>query len=280
MHAISCNRIVVLAILAWVMLMVTRAGESCDETVCGSIVSKCMLLQSCKCDDPVGNLTCARECFLCLDHLYSDCCTCLEMCPKPNNTDEMSIKSQVADLDEASIDIFQALTGANDSQHRWSVFSYPIHLALITTTSTATDETSNERIVKVGIATAAQDKTTSAAGSTVHQQDIHKNCTVAYMAQCMTWVKCDESCRSMGASSYRWFHDGCCECVGENCIDYGINESKCEECPFENEDEDEESERTSESEVGDDELISDKSAHLIASEVHKKRKQETGQTKP
>ena len=29
------------------------------------------------------------------------------------------------------------------------------------------------------------------------------NCTVAYMAQCMSWNKCKASCTSMGASSYR-----------------------------------------------------------------------------
>ena len=57
------------------------------------------------------------------------------------------------------------------------------------------------------------------------------NCTVAYMSQCMSWNKCKASCISMGASSYRWFHDGCCECVGHTCINYGINESRCLECP-------------------------------------------------
>merc|ERR1712029_517605 len=57
------------------------------------------------------------------------------------------------------------------------------------------------------------------------------NCSVAYMAQCMSWNKCKASCRSMGASSYRWFHDGCCECVGSQCINNGINESRCSDCP-------------------------------------------------
>lgn len=52
------------------------------------------------------------------------------------------------------------------------------------------------------------------------------NCTVAYMAQCMSYGKCKDTCQSMGATSYRWFHDGCCECVGEHCINYGINESR------------------------------------------------------
>ncbi len=35
---------------------------------------------------------------------------------------------------------------------------------------------------------------------------------------------------------FRWFHDGCCECVGHTCINYGINESRCLECPGEEDD--------------------------------------------
>lgn len=30
---------------------------------------------------------------------------------------------------------------------------------------------------------------------------------------------------------FRWFHDGCCECVGSTCINYGVNESRCRHCP-------------------------------------------------
>lgn len=37
--------------------------------------------------------------------------------------------------------------------------------------------------------------------------------------------------------NFRWFHDGCCECVGSTCINYGINESRCVSCP-ESKDED------------------------------------------
>lgn len=35
----------------------------------------------------------------------------------------------------------------------------------------------------------------------------------------------------MGASSYRWFFDGCCECIGSTCPSRGIDESRCAECP-------------------------------------------------
>lgn len=35
----------------------------------------------------------------------------------------------------------------------------------------------------------------------------------------------------MGASSFRWFFDHCCECVGSTCLHFGVDESKCSECP-------------------------------------------------
>ena len=48
------------------------------------------------------------------------------------------------------------------------------------------------------------------------------NCTVAYMSTCMSLAKCSESCSSIGASGYRWFHEyGCCECIGHTCLNYG-----------------------------------------------------------
>merc|ERR1719410_2482439 len=72
------------------------------------------------------------------------------------------------------------------------------------------------------------------------------NCTVAYMGQCMSWNKCKASCTSMGATSYRWFHDGCCECVGSQCIHYGINQSRCRDCP-----------------IDDDETITDEEMEIL-----------------
>jgi len=34
----------------------------------------------------------------------------------------------------------------------------------------------------------------------------------------------------MGGNSYRWFFDGCCECIGSTCLK-GIEDSRCSECP-------------------------------------------------
>jgi len=57
------------------------------------------------------------------------------------------------------------------------------------------------------------------------------NCTVAFMSKCMSAHKCKMSCRSMGAAKYRWtHHEGCCQCIGETCIDYGYNKPLCLLC--------------------------------------------------
>lgn len=52
--------------------------ESCNEAICASIVSKCMLTQSCKCE--LKNSTCCKECIVCLGKdYYEECCSCVGM---------------------------------------------------------------------------------------------------------------------------------------------------------------------------------------------------------
>merc|ERR1711973_71744 len=201
------------------VIFMSSSVTACNEAVCASIVSKCMLLQSCKCQlQP--DCTCCKKCFECLDYLYSECCSCVDMCPKPNVTiHELSRKSHVEDLDENSPTLFQALTDQDDSQGRWSVFTFPIDIDM------SAFMPINKKVV---VPVVAEDL------NTVIEVDnkVTVNCSVAYMAQCMSWNKCKASCNSMGATSYRWFHDGCCECVGNQCINYGINQSRCIECPL------------------------------------------------
>lgn len=53
-------------------------------------------------------------------------------------------------------------------------------------------------------------------------------CTVAFINRPLGMAKCKKSCTKMGASQFRWFHEGCCECIGEYCFNYGLGEPKCE----------------------------------------------------
>lgn len=188
----------------------------CNEAICASIVSKCMLTQSCNCD--LKNCTCCKDCFNCLDYLYSECCSCVEMCPKPNNTrNELSRESHVEDLGDPIPELFDVLTEETDNLLRWLTFTFPIDIDI-------TFKPKYHKDIKYKLVVTLQE-------TGAPQDVITVNCTVAYMSQCMSWNKCKASCRSMGASSYRWFHDGCCECIGHTCINYGINESRCMECP-------------------------------------------------
>merc|ERR1712083_834359 len=111
------------------LVLLTRPVWGCNEAVCASIVSKCMLLQSCKCElQP--DCTCCKKCFECLDYLYSECCSCVEMCPKPNETiHELSKKSHVEDLSEHIPQLFQALTTESDPQSRWTIFTFPVDIS-------------------------------------------------------------------------------------------------------------------------------------------------------
>lgn len=57
------------------IIISTDVSNGCNEAVCASIVSKCMLTQSCKCD--LKNCTCCKECSICLSEFYSECCSCV-----------------------------------------------------------------------------------------------------------------------------------------------------------------------------------------------------------
>jgi Twisted gastrulation (Tsg) protein conserved region len=97
---------------------------TCNEIVCASVVSKCMLTQSCNCD--LKNCSCCKECFSCLSYLYSECCSCVDLCPKPNDTrNALSKKSHVEELDSFP-GLFSALTEVNDPDYRWTVFTFPV----------------------------------------------------------------------------------------------------------------------------------------------------------
>ncbi|XP_015186374.1 PREDICTED: twisted gastrulation protein homolog 1-A-like isoform X1 [Polistes dominula] len=210
-----------------ILLLVTKINytDGCNEAICASVVSKCMLTQSCKCD--LVTCTCCKECFSCLSYLYDECCSCVDLCPKPNITDNpLSKKSHVEDFSEPVPGLFQALTAEPDPRGRWLTFSFPVDFDM------ALFAPKQDKEIKYHMQTADE---------VVHPLKpniMTVNCTVVFMAQCNSWNKCRASCQSMGANSYRWFHDGCCECIGDTCINYGINESRCIHCPLDKEEDD------------------------------------------
>ncbi|GLH05200.1 Protein twisted gastrulation [Gryllus bimaculatus] len=203
-----------LAIFLTTASMTIDAIGSCNEAMCASVVSKCMLTQSCKCD--LKNCSCCKECFNCLGELYSDCCSCVDMCPERNYIgSSLSKKSYVEDFPDPQTVLFSVLTAEPDTLERWVTYNTAIDI----------DSPLNSKFNKhFKYNHIYEDRTTKDVAAF--------NCTVAYITQCVSWNKCRMVCQSMGSSAYRWFHDGCCECIGHSCINYGINENRCPKCPL------------------------------------------------
>nr|CAH7757736.1 unnamed protein product [Callosobruchus chinensis] len=171
----------VTVLLAASLFLLLQHVESCNEAICGSVVSKCLLTKSCNCN--VKNCTCCKDCFNCLSYLYTECCSCVDMCPKPNDTGGASAlgrKSHVEDFNEGIPGLFSALTEVPDTLKRWDVKTFPVDIEY--------SQYGPKKEIKI---------------------------KMPFWSQCMSWTKCKSSCQSMGASSYRWFHDGCCECIGQ-----------------------------------------------------------------
>jgi hypothetical protein len=141
------------------------------------------------------------------------------MCPKPNvTTSALSRKSHVEDLPEPIMTLFYALVSEPDLQQRWESLTFPIDFDI------EVFKPDFQKEIKILQQNSAQEVSPI-------KDVITLNCSVVYMSNCLSWNKCKASCMSMGAKSYRWFHDGCCECVGDRCMNYGINESRCKHCP-------------------------------------------------
>ena len=210
----------ILILLALDITLSISTGESCNETVCGSIVSKCQLLKHCNCPIDSTNATCTHECFKCLGFLYVECCSCVDVCPKMNVTHDLVLSSQshVGDLPEPTPLLFDTIAEEEDDLKRWTVEKFPVRMSFVTT---GQEEHQLSVVKKL-----------PSADTLDHREDVTVNCTVLFMADCMSYNKCKMSCTSMGASAYRWFHDGCCQCVGPLCINYGSSESKCSRCPY------------------------------------------------
>lgn len=65
----------VVLLTSFTFLLMAQFTYSCNQMLCASVVSKCMLTQSCKCD--LKNCTCCRDCYQCLSWLWKECCSCV-----------------------------------------------------------------------------------------------------------------------------------------------------------------------------------------------------------
>ncbi|XP_039498518.1 protein twisted gastrulation [Drosophila santomea] len=201
----------VVLFLGFAPLAALANDDGCNEVVCGSVVSKCLITQSCQCK--LNDCHCCKDCLNCLGELYIECCGCLDMCPKHKDAlPSLTPRSEIGDI-EGVPELFDTLTAEDDEG--WSTIRFSMRAGF------------KQRVQGGDAATGSSNGNGNGnAGSASVTL-----CTVIYVNSCIRANKCRQQCESMGASSYRWFHDGCCECVGENCLNYGINESRCRGCP-------------------------------------------------
>lgn len=228
----------------------------CDMGFCGPVVTLCTKNLKCSCD--LNQVKCAKACLDCLGNKFGKCCPCVHLCP-PLKEDIHS--SHVGDIAQTGYeDLFETLTEADDIYGRWTIANgsslKEFYLPEVGHMNLTVDEHSKQLMVKpppspqaLSLAGYDQDLNLD-QGYSLHQDEDgfqHNNnelangsdnwtqqsqqprdCVVAFINKPLSMSQCKRYCRSMGASSFRWFHDeGCCECVGKFCIHYGIAKPKC-----------------------------------------------------
>ncbi|XP_071478076.1 twisted gastrulation protein homolog 1-B-like [Diadema antillarum] len=206
--------------------------ETCNENKCVSRVSKCQLTGACGCT--LENCTCCVNCTHCLAELWDECCACVGMC-KPRNlssTDFASF-STIGDV-EATPSLFNALTqfglGKPLPEAHWTVDRVTpeeegvnIDVLLSNRGVPVSGDRTEDTVTSTKVTT-----TVASVNETSAAEDV---CVVAYVNACLGLEKCVNACLHMGASRYRWFHTGCCECIGHTCLSFGKNKALCSDCP-------------------------------------------------
>ena len=227
------SNIFLITLFTFFLLGSIELTNACNEAVCASIVSKCTLLKSCECEITEDGCPCCKTCFMCLDYLQTDCCSCVGLCPRPNNTAVAPPqKSKVMDFPDGGMpSLWDAIVpeDGDDANNQWTSYKYPED-------KIASELTPHEKklLLKKKKPNQQQQENQSVDPN---PSIVTFNCTVTFHPQCMAENKCEKSCQSMGAYQYRWFQNGCCECVGHHCKNYGINEPKCLECGDDEDDE-------------------------------------------
>ncbi|XP_050398913.1 twisted gastrulation protein homolog 1-A [Patella vulgata] len=213
---------------AFTVLAVVLTAEACNEAICASQVSKCMLIKCCECDmSDKKNCSCCQDCQVCLSKLYTECCDCVGLCAKQDPHDTPRKTSSIEDLSDPIPELFNVLTQQDDHLLRWTSTSYAVH------PDSMFFKPGNSLVPNMEFSSSL-DAGKSLEKAIEEELLSRQNCTVAFMSQCMSIRKCKQSCKSMGAAKYRWFHDnGCCQCISSTCIDYGLSEPKCLRCPSE-----------------------------------------------
>lgn len=208
----SLNNVIIMLILSMLLAASVCASQRvCDEDHCKSIITRCTEAGKCNCNVR-ENKWCVKDCIDCLDGDFGRCCGCVDrLCPRQVVETYSSHVGETIKNDQA---LFETLTETDDIHGRWAVFSY-----------TTGFQIPHPELGQIEFAYRRHDNNRTDIS---HDPNLKKlKCTVAFINKHLGLDKCRQYCSSMGAIAHRWFHDGCCECVGENCMNYGIDKPKC-----------------------------------------------------
>ncbi|XP_053558310.1 twisted gastrulation protein homolog 1 [Bombina bombina] len=203
-----------LSAVIFCLLMPSSSG--CNKALCASDVSKCLLQELCQCYVKGDQCPCCQECMLCLDTLWEQCCDCVGLCKENRGRRRQAAqRSSVEMLPIPVPSLFRALSTVQDedSSVAWRALSLPV-------TEELAQRSHKDHIL---LSTHSAVMPTASLNASVP-------CTVLYINRCMSMRHCHHSCESTGSSAYRWFHNGCCQCVGPDCHGYGSKEPACQQC--------------------------------------------------
>ncbi len=171
---------------------------------------------------------CCNRCQRCLDYLYAECCSCVGLCPHPSATELAAIPESVVftfseEKGEVVPSLWESLTETSDS--RWDPITYPVDIPPTKVKGSAA-VTAKLKLMPSSSSSSPDEVDAMMLGKDSPAQLVTVNCTVVFQTEQMGKHKCRSNCVSMGATSGRYFRDGCCECVGHNCQNYGVDQSR------------------------------------------------------
>ncbi|XP_063310968.1 twisted gastrulation protein homolog 1-A-like [Pelobates fuscus] len=206
----------VLLVFVVVCCSVIPSVIGCNKALCASDVSKCLLQELCQCQMKEGRCPCCQECSLCLGSVWDQCCDCVGLCSEDKKARRHSARrSSLEELPVPVPSLFRALSGVQegDPSLGWSAHS-------LTVSEEFTQKSHMDHIL-------LGDDSVVPSPPLVNMSGL---CTALYFNTCMSMRHCHQSCESVGSSRYRWFHNGCCQCIGPDCYGYGSKEPLCLQC--------------------------------------------------
>jgi len=212
---------------------------TCDKSFCASIVSYCLIQESCSCDTS-GNCSCCHQCAVCLNSKYEACSDCVGIREKSNYSkvaanSDVAQTSEFENLEEPSPELFSKWTDRQLPGIHYSIYRYP-NVEKLTSNIHHHHHQHHKHDQGNGLPNVRRRFTSQDYELALRKVDRSESsnmiCTATYFDRCMDMNECREGCRSMGATMIGYFQSGCCGCFGSACSlsNYDTFRAKCRKC--------------------------------------------------